>query len=75
MSGGDGRIEGIHAILARERIPGSAAVVGHEGDVAALSVPTEHLARLAQLAPEIKALGFRYVAVELMPEDAQGAAS
>ena len=65
MSPADARIAAIEAILAREGIAGHATVAGHAGDVAALAVGTEHLARLAELAPEIKALGFRYVALEL----------
>jgi len=69
----DARVAAVEAILAREGIPGSACVAGHAGDVAALSVPAETLARLAALAPEIKALGFRYVAVELAPGTEGGA--
>ncbi len=65
MSAPDTRAAAIQAILAREGIAGSVAVVGFAGDVAAVTAPPEALARLAELAPEIKALGFRYVALEL----------
>ncbi len=68
MSEGDARIAAVQAILAREGIEGYATVAGHVGDVAALAVAPEHLARLAELAPEIKALGFRYVAIDLAGE-------
>ncbi len=67
MSAADARVAAIEAILAREGIAGSAAVAGFAGDVAALTVAPEWLPRLAELAPEIKALGFRYVALELPP--------
>lgn len=67
MSAADARIAAVEAILAREGIAGHATVAGHMGDVAALAVAPAHLARLAELAPEIKALGFRYVAIELAP--------
>ncbi len=65
MSAPDTRVAAILGILAREGIEGSAAVAGFAGDVAAVTVAPEALARLAELAPEIKALGFRYVALEL----------
>jgi len=65
VSGADTRIAAVEAILEREGIAGHASVAGHVDDVAALAVGPEHLARLAELAPEIKALGFRYVAIEL----------
>jgi PP-loop superfamily ATP-utilizing enzyme len=38
---------------------------GHEREVAAIAAPPSALARLAELAPAIRALGFRYVALEL----------
>lgn len=69
MSGADTRVAAIEAILAREGIAGRAAVVGFAGDVAALTVAPDQLPRLAELAPEIKALGFRYVALELAGEE------
>lgn len=68
----DARIAGVREILAREGIEGDVSVAGHAADVAALAVAPEHLARLAELAPEVKALGFRYVAIELR-EGAAGA--
>lgn len=68
MSAADARVAAVEAILAREAIAGSAAVAGFAGDVAALLVAPDALARVAELAPEIKALGFRYVAIDLEAE-------
>ncbi len=68
MSTPDARLAAVEAILAREGIAGRASAAGFADDVAALLVAPEALARLAELAPEIKALGFRYVAIELEPE-------
>ncbi len=73
MSALDTRVAAIEAILAREGIAGTAAVAGFAGDVAAVTVAPEALERLAELAPEIKALGFRYVALELPAEGGEGA--
>ncbi len=72
MNAADARVGAIEAILAREGIAGSAAVAGFAGDVAAVRVAPEALARLAELAPEIKALGFRYVALELPADQPSG---
>jgi len=44
---------------------------GHESEIAAVTAPPSEIARLAQLAPEIKALGFRYVTVDVTPEPAE----
>lgn len=43
---------------------------GHEHEIAAVRVPAgawERLARDAEVAGEVKALGFRYVALDLAP--------
>ncbi len=66
MSEVDDRVRAVEAILAREGIRGTASAVGHAGDVASLAVSPEYLPRLAEVAPEIKAVGFRYVALELV---------
>ncbi len=73
MSAPDTRVAKVEAILAREGIAGTAAVAGFAGDVAAVTAAPEALDRLAELAPEIKALGFRYVALELPAEGGEGA--
>ena len=41
------------------------AVAGHESEIVAVAAPASELARLRELAPAMKALGFRYVALEL----------
>jgi len=53
--------------LLRERGIEGARVnaVGHDRSVAAVVAPADALARLADHAGEIKALGFRYVALDL----------
>jgi hypothetical protein len=66
MSDVEARVRAVEAILAREGIAGTASAVGHARDVASLAVSPEHLPRLAEVAPEIKAVGFRYVALELV---------
>ncbi len=73
MSPADTRVAAIEAILAREGIAGSAAVAGFAGDVAAVRVAPAALARLAELAPKIQALGFRYVALELPAGEGESA--
>ncbi len=65
MNGADSRVAAAEAILAREGIPGRVSVTGHAADVAAVSVALDYLPRLAELAPELKGLGFRYVAIDL----------
>jgi hypothetical protein len=72
VSAPDPRIEAVVAILAREGIEGRIAVAGHARDVAAITAAPAQLARLTGVAPEIKALGFRYVALEL-PEETERA--
>lgn len=43
--------------------------VGMAGEIAAIRASSEWLARLTELAPEVKALGFRYVAFDLAAAD------
>jgi PP-loop superfamily ATP-utilizing enzyme len=67
VSGGrDERVERAEALL-RERGLASArvAAAGSKGEIAAISAPPGAVAELAELAPRIKALGFRYVTLEL----------
>lgn len=40
-------------------------VAGHASEIAAVTAPVSQVARLRELAPAVKALGFRYVALEL----------
>jgi hypothetical protein len=62
----DERVEAVEALLRREGIEGAqVSAAGGAGEIAALSVEHRHAARLAALAPAIKALGFKYVALDL----------
>lgn len=45
------------------------SVAGHENDVIAIHADLSRLAELRALAPQLKALGFRYVALELDTEE------
>jgi len=66
----DPRISAAGDVLRRAGIAGfHVDVAGHARDIAVLHAPPDALARLADLAPEIKALGFRYVAVDLAPAE------
>jgi hypothetical protein len=62
----DERTQAVEALLLREGIEGArVSVAGGAGEIAALSVAHHHAARLTALAPAIKALGFKYVALDL----------
>jgi PP-loop superfamily ATP-utilizing enzyme len=59
-------------LLAAHGIAARVSVEGHEGEIAALRVPADAFERFVDadagpLAREVKALGFRYVAVDLLP--------
>ncbi|MDB4947992.1 MAG: hypothetical protein JWM27_641 [Gemmatimonadetes bacterium] len=62
-------------LLARRGFDGATVTVsGHEGEIAALRVPADAWDGVAgaeglPLARELKALGFRYVALDLVPSD------
>lgn len=66
MSGGDP-----HAAerLLRERGVAGARVrpAGARGEIAAVTAPADSLALVRDLAPELKRLGFQYVALDLSP--------
>jgi hypothetical protein len=62
----DERTQAVEALLRREGIEGArVSVAGGAGEIAALAVEHRHAARLAMLAPAVKALGFKYVALDL----------
>jgi PP-loop superfamily ATP-utilizing enzyme len=71
----DPRIGRAERLLASRGIPGaSVGVEGHEREIAAVRVPAGAWERLvgdegARLAAEVRALGFRYVALDLLPAD------
>jgi hypothetical protein len=61
-------------LLAARGIAARVSAEGHEGEIAALRVPAGAIDLLVggdagPLAREVKALGFRYVAVDLLPAE------
>jgi PP-loop superfamily ATP-utilizing enzyme len=71
----DPRVARAERLLASRGVPGaSVGVEGHEREIAAVRVPAGAWERLvgdegARLAAEVRALGFRYVALDLLPAD------
>lgn len=69
----DGRVERAVRLLAEAGFAGAEVEVeGHEREIAAVRVPAGEWERLAgeegrRIAAELKALGFRYVALDLRP--------
>ena len=70
MSGAADRAREAGRMLAAAGIDASVAVAGHEGEIAAVRASAERLPAVALHAPAIRALGFRYVAIELEPASA-----
>ncbi len=69
----DDRIAAVEALLRAHGIPTARVdAVGQGGEIAAVSAPLAHIAVLTELAPRIKALGFRYVAMDLAPWEGRG---
>ena len=52
-------------LLADAGIDAAVTVAGQEGEIAAVRAQPERLEDVARLAPAMRALGFRYVALEL----------
>jgi hypothetical protein len=67
------RLTQAQSILARHGLSTSVSVAGHADDVIAIQAPIAQLKELQSLAPELKELGFRYVALELETEDVRDA--
>ena len=66
----DGRVAAAERLLAAHGVAAQVEVEGHEQEVAAVRVPESAWARLLgedglRIAEEVKALGFRYVALDL----------
>ncbi len=59
------RVEAVRRLLERAGVDGRARVAGGDGEIVAVRARVEMRERLAELAPEIRTLGFRYVALEL----------
>ncbi len=53
-------------LLEREGVEAAISAAGESGDILAVRVHVAERPRLARLAPGIRALGFRYVAIELV---------
>lgn len=74
-STGDERIRAATRVLAEEGVDGAAvSVEGHEREIAAIRVAPDQWERLvgdtgARLAERVRSLGFRYVALDLLPSD------
>lgn len=71
----DPRVRAATRVLAEEGIEGAAVCVeGHEREIAAIRVAPDEWERLvgdagARLAERVRSLGFRYVALDLLPSD------
>lgn len=62
----DPRVDGVHALLREREIRATGVrVSGFDGQILVLEARAALLPRLALVAPAIKALGFRYVAMDL----------
>lgn len=62
----DPRVREAERLLAERGVAGArVGVAGHQREVAAIVAPPASFALLVELAPAIRALGFRYVALEL----------
>lgn len=60
------RLRAARALLAREGIADvHVRLAGHQDEIVAVSGPPALALRLRALAPDLKAFGFRYVALEL----------
>ena len=66
--GTDARLAGVRELLAAAGLTAEAGVAGRDGEIAAIRGGIGLRGPLARLAPEIRSLGFRYVALE--PDEA-----
>ncbi len=60
----DPRLAAVRELLASAGLAAEAGVAGRDGEIAAIRGAVGLRAPLARLAPEIRSLGFRYVALE-----------
>jgi hypothetical protein len=65
----DHRLERVRDLLAREGVEAELSVAGADAEIIAVRGAADRRANLAALAPEIRALGFRYVAIEVEAPD------
>lgn len=73
----DPRVAEAERVFAAHGVAADVSLEGHEREIAAVRVAEDAWARLlgdegAAIAAEVKALGFRYVALDLAPADAAG---
>ena len=73
----DPRVAEAERVLAAHGVAADVSVEGHEREIAAVRVGEDAWARMlgdegAAIAAEVKALGFRYVALDLAPADDDG---
>lgn len=61
----DERLERARALLERAGMEVEVGTAGAEAEILAVRTGLEERAAVARLAPEIRALGFRYVTIEL----------
>jgi hypothetical protein len=61
----DDRLERVDDLLAREGMHAELSVAGAEGEIIVIRAGAAMRAALARTAPEIRALGFRYVTIEI----------
>lgn len=59
------RVEAARSLLRAEGIAAELTPAGADGEIAAIRADLSLRGRLARLAPEIRQLGFRYVALDL----------
>lgn len=63
------RLAAARRLLDREGVQGAVSAAGLDGEIAAIRCGPDQRARLAALAPDIRSMGFRYVALEPNAED------
>ena len=73
----DPRVAEAERVLAAHGVAADVSVEGHEREIAAVRVGEDAWPRMlgdegAAIAAEVKALGFRYVALDLAPADRAG---
>lgn len=73
----DPRVAEAERVFAAHGVAADVTVEGHEREIAAVRVGEDAWARLlgdegAAIAAEVRALGFRYVALDLAPADGAG---
>lgn len=65
----EARLSAVRRLLDREGVQGEVSAVGLDGEIAAVQCGPDQRGLLAALAPEIRSMGFRYVALESNAED------